>query len=150
MAGRGRYINGPVPDRDVYAEQTAFIRQYGRFCELLDYLDEDSMLPVMRYGDKVDGKPVTGPLEDHALLKVSIERKKACIDKGLAAIPEEYRKLLMKNICEKVSFTDSAFDCAHMQTWKYWKNMLIWEVARERGDEEYMRLLSAYTSKKGK
>ncbi len=145
MAKRKTY-----PDRNVYAEQIAFIRQYRKFCELLEYLEEDMAVPAAIYGEKVRGKELPRPLETHALLVLSIENKKKCVDRALLSVPEQYRGLLMKNICDKVSFTDPIFDNAHMQTWKYWKNRLVWEVARERGDEEYIRLLNAYNSRKGK
>ena len=143
MAVRGRYSRNPVNNRSAYMEQIYFIKQYNCYCELIKYLDERSNTPVFSDKERVDKERVSNPTEQVAFLRMELEEKKNIIEKALTAVPVQYRDLLMINIIDNVKFTDSRFDMAHVQTWKYWKNRFVWEVANLRGNREYLELLRA-------
>lgn len=51
----------------------------------------------------------------------------ACIDRALRKVPEVYRKDLLDNIIDKKPFGDFA----HPNTWKRWKLVFLYELARE-------------------
>ena len=124
-------------------EQIYFIRQYENFVKLLDYLDQRSITPMYSEKERVDADNIVNPVETLAFLRMELEEKKNIIDTALGCVPAQYKSLIMENILRNVKFTDSRFDIAHVQTWKYWKNRFVWEVARLRGNEEYLELLRA-------
>ncbi len=50
-----------------------------------------------------------------------------CIGRAIEKIPEVYRKGLLDNIINKTQFDDFA----HPNTWKRWKLVFLYELARE-------------------
>lgn len=50
-----------------------------------------------------------------------------CIEKARASIPEVYREGLLDNIINKEPFSDFA----HPNTWKRWKLVFLYELAKE-------------------
>lgn len=50
-----------------------------------------------------------------------------CIRTALGRVPEVYREGLLDNICRKVPFEDFA----HPNTWKRWKLVFMYELAKE-------------------
>lgn len=54
------------------------------------------------------------------------EFKLECIEKAIEAVPEDYRDGILANIVEMRAFGDEA----HPNTWKRWKRVFIYELAR--------------------
>lgn len=54
------------------------------------------------------------------------EFKLECIQKAIEVVPEDYRDGILANIVEMRAFGDEA----HPNTWKRWKQMFIYDVAR--------------------
>ena len=50
-----------------------------------------------------------------------------CVSRALLKIPEVYRYGIIDNITEKTTFGDYA----HINTWKRWKQVFLYELARE-------------------
>ena len=50
----------------------------------------------------------------------------ACIRKALLKVPEEYRQGTIECISYNVPYSDMA----HENTWRKWKQILIWELAK--------------------
>lgn len=50
-----------------------------------------------------------------------------CINAALGKVPEVYRTEIMDNIIKKEAFSD----LAHPNTWKRWKLVFLYELARE-------------------
>lgn len=50
----------------------------------------------------------------------------ACIRKALLKVPEEYRQGTIECISYNVPYSDMA----HENTWRRWKQVLIWELAK--------------------
>lgn len=54
-------------------------------------------------------------------------RELKCIDRALSKIPEVYQEGLLDNIIDKEPFGDFA----HPNTWKRWKLVFLYELAKE-------------------
>lgn len=143
MASRGRFANNSVGDRNVYMETVYFIKQYENFKKMARIIDQQSLTPALSFEQKDDSR-ISSPVEDMAMLRSDLGDRIEQIDNALKEIPEKYRKGLMENIVHNVKFKEHMFDFAHYQTWKYWKNKLICEVAKQRGYEEYLKWIDTY------
>lgn len=144
MASRGRFANSSVGDKNVYMETVYFIKQYDSFKKLARTIDQQSLTPSLSFQQKDGGGRITSPVEDIAMLRSDLGSRIEQVDNALKEIPEKYRKGLMENIVHNVKFKEHMFDFAHYQTWKYWKNKFICEVARQRGYEEYLKWIDTY------
>ena len=76
--------------------------------------------------DKADAASDEGTIVSEDVIMQSALTLK-CINDALGKIPDVYRTGIMDNIIRKEAFSD----LAHPNTWKRWKLVFLYELARE-------------------
>lgn len=133
MQSKMTYRDAPAGDiklpKEVYYRCLWTVRDADRLRMMASVLDADR-------SDETDAKndekasSVTHA-EDAILISEESARRAAyelgCIERAYGKIPEVYREGLSDNIVSKTPFPDFA----HPNTWKRWKLVLLYELARE-------------------
>lgn len=115
----GRDIRLP---REVYYRCLWTVRDAERLKSISEVLDHDEELyytdaAVDEFGTMV----VTDDVAKHAAYELE------CIRKAITKVPEVYRKGLLDNINKKTPLPDFA----HPNTWKRWKLVFMYELAKQ-------------------
>ena len=122
----GRDIKLP---KEVYHRCEWLVRDSGRLKELALVLDADNSTG----GSLYDSDICTSEAGAGGYILVSEDvaaraaAELACIESALTKIPEVYREGIFDNITEKKPFDDFA----HPNTWKRWKLVFLYELAKE-------------------
>ncbi len=107
---------------EVYKRAIWTIKDYPRRKAEYEAILEASPPPL-------DGAPRGTVLADSTAKKAiklsEISRELSAVEKGLEAIPEEYRKGIWENIVNRKAFPDYA----HRDTYKRWKQRYVYRVA---------------------
>ena len=133
MQSKMTYRDAPAGDiklpREVYYRCLWTVRDADRLRMMASVLESDCIGETDAKNDGIISS-VT-PAEDAILISEESARRAAyelgCIERAFGKIPEVYRKGLSDNITDKVPFPDFA----HPNTWKRWKLVLMYELARE-------------------
>lgn len=133
MESKREYRNAPGEDirlpREVYYRCLWTVRDHARLEKLASVLDAGSetvsaadLLPGTE-ADEADDICVF--ISDAAAEHAAEELK--CIHSALQRIPEVYREGIFDNIVSKTPYDDFA----HPNTWKRWKLVFLYELAKE-------------------
>ena len=118
MESKREYKDAPAPDiklpREVYYRCLWTVRDFRRIRELA------SAVPGGSPAEFSDQKIVSGSVIRKAASDLSMIRR------ALESVPEEYRAGILENIINKEPFGDNA----HPNTWKRWKLVFLYELAR--------------------
>ena len=118
MESKREYKDTPAPDiklpREVYYRCLWTVRDFRRIRELA------SAVPGIPMKETPDLKIVSGNVIRKAASDLSMIRR------ALESVPEEYQTGILENIINKEPFGDNA----HPNTWKRWKLVFLYELAR--------------------
>lgn len=126
----GREIKLP---KEVYYRCLWTVRDAGRLRGLADLLRQDENVYISSVQGSQDTCQEPGSTGESRTLVISDETARraaadlACIEKALTKVPEVYREELLDNIMNKKPLPDFA----HANTWKRWKLVFLYELARE-------------------
>lgn len=126
---RGRDIRLP---REVYYRCLWTLRDTDRLKSIAAVLDHDDHASEQAQAVMQGRSPSDGCSgADTMIIAEDVARRAAaeldCIERALDSIPQVYREGLLDNILHKEPLPDFA----HANTWKRWKLVLMYEMARE-------------------
>ena len=138
MESKMEYIDKTAQDiklpREVYYRCLWTVRDVTRLRQLADAASiiTDSLPELPDRTDKPERSWTHVPDDDtYMIISERVVRQAAsdirCINSALERVPEVYRKGIMDNIVDRTPFDD----LAHPNTWKRWKLVFLYELARE-------------------
>ena len=138
MKSKIEYIDKTAQDirlpREVYYRCLLTVRDVTRLRKLADiaYITTGSMSESPEHTQDAERSMEQTSEEDSCMiLSESVVKQAAsdvrCINSALERVPEVYRKGIMDNIVDREPFDD----LAHPNTWKRWKLVFLYELARE-------------------
>ena len=138
MESKMEYIDKTAQDiklpREVYYRSLWTVRDVTRLRQLADAASiiTDSLPELPDRTDKPEHSRIRVPDDDtYMIISERVVRQAAsdirCINSALERVPEVYRKGIMDNIVDRTPFDD----LAHPNTWKRWKLVFLYELARE-------------------
>ena len=110
----------------VYHKTQWLIRDYARLRE--EYANTGT-LSAVDYDGMPHGSEASDPTLRDALRRAEIAADLKAIDAGLRKLPEEYREGVLNSIVNHDRYPDTA----HLNTWKRWRQRLVYWVAYEKG-----------------
>lgn len=126
MESKRAYRDAPGSDiklpKAVYYRCVWIVRDRSRLEKLASVLDENRDFAWKR--EQEESGNTAAIVSDAAAKQAAHELE--CIVRALGCIPEVYREGLLDNIIEKKPFSDFA----HPNTWKRWKLVFLYELAR--------------------
>jgi hypothetical protein len=127
MESKRSYRDAPANDiklpKEVYHRCMWLVRDAAMLEKLAAAAEADhNSSPDTSYDEIQGSVTVTG---EDTLRRAAFET--GCIRRALERIPEVYREGLLDNIINKAPFSDFA----HPNTWKRWKLVFLYELAKE-------------------
>jgi hypothetical protein len=108
---------------NLYMRVLYTIRDYDRVRGEYDALLHGS---PPKLAERAPGGGSARPAEDKAVRLAAMSGEIHAVEQALMAVPEEYRRGLMDNICHGAPYPDTA----HYNTWRYWRYRFAWHVAK--------------------
>lgn len=134
----------------LYRENLYFIRQYP---ELIMLLKEkgDTISKPDRLGIRAKGR-ISRPTENEAVRNIMLEELKDLaldeikkridiIERALFIVPVEYRKGVFNHIVYREPYKTRTYFLSHINTWKFWTQKYVYEVATRRGQKPIIEAL---------
>ncbi len=144
-----KFSNYTIGDEALYREIIYFIRQYPMWKVMLKKVNADKE-DISIQGVNLDSiisktNKISRPTEEKAIKNLdmisTLELKIGIVEKALIMVREEYRQGILEHIVLKLEYTSPKFDYAHLNTWKYWNKLFIYNVGINLGYAEYIKCL---------